>query len=93
MKRAIKREEIYKRIDAERDRQERLHPILKLKKDQDDEIKTITTLINNGEMLAVLVEELGEVARALQGEGKLDEELIQMAAVCCRWLEYKDPAE
>jgi len=93
MKRAIKRQEIYKRIDAERERQERLHPILKLKKDQDDEIKTITTLINNGEMLAVLVEELGEIGRALQGEGDLDEELIQLAAVCCRWLEYKDPAE
>lgn len=93
MKRAIKREEIYKRIDAERERQEILHPILKIKKNQDDEIKTITTIINNGEMLAVLVEELGEIGRALQGEGDLDEELIQLAAVCCRWLEYKDPAE
>lgn len=44
-------------------------------------------------MLAVLVEELGEIGRALQGEGDLDEELIQLAAVCVRWLEYKDPAE
>lgn len=66
---------------------------MKIKKEQDDEIKTITTIINNGEMLAVLVEELGEIGRALQGEGDLDEELIQLAAVCVRWLEYKDPAE
>lgn len=68
-----------------------MHPILRIKKDQDDEIKAMTAIINNSEMLAVLVEELGEVARALQGEGSLDEELIQMAAVCCRWLEYKNP--
>lgn len=53
----------------------------------------MTTLINNGEMLTILVEELGDIARALQGEGNLDEELIQTAATCIRWLEYKDPAE
>ena len=53
----------------------------------------MTTIINNGEMLAVLVEEIGEVGRALQGEGDLTEELIQMAAECIRWLEYKYPTE
>jgi len=42
-------------------------------------------------MLAILVEEIGEVARALQGEGSLEEELIQVASVCVRWLEIKDP--
>jgi NTP pyrophosphatase (non-canonical NTP hydrolase) len=53
----------------------------------------MTTIINNGEILAVLVEEIGEIGRALQGEGDLSEELIHVAAVCIRWLEYKDPAE
>jgi NTP pyrophosphatase (non-canonical NTP hydrolase) len=67
--------------------------MLKLKKEQNDEIQTMTTIINNGEILAVLVEEIGEIGRALQGEGDLTEELIQAAAVCIRWLEYKDPAE
>jgi hypothetical protein len=67
--------------------------MLKIKKEHQEEIKTMTTIINNGEMLAVLVEEIGEIGRALQGEGDLSEELIHAAAVCIRWLEYKDPAE
>jgi NTP pyrophosphatase (non-canonical NTP hydrolase) len=37
--------------------------------------------------LAILVEEVGEIAQALQGEGSLEEELVQLAAVCVRWLE------
>jgi NTP pyrophosphatase (non-canonical NTP hydrolase) len=37
--------------------------------------------------LAILVEEVGEIAAALQGEGDLEEELIQLAAVCVRWME------
>lgn len=37
--------------------------------------------------LAILVEEVGEIAQALQGEGDLQEELVQLAAVCVRWLE------
>jgi NTP pyrophosphatase (non-canonical NTP hydrolase) len=53
----------------------------------------MTAIINNSEMLAVLVEEVGEIGRALQGEGVLDDELVQLAAVCIRWLEYKNPAE
>ena len=36
---------------------------------------------------AVLVEEVGEVASALQGDGDLEEELMQLASVCVRWLE------
>ena len=37
--------------------------------------------------LAILVEEVGEIAQALQGEGDLQEELMQLASVCVRWLE------
>ena len=37
--------------------------------------------------LSVLVEEVGEIASAIQGEGNLEEELIQLASVCIRWLE------
>lgn len=39
---------------------------------------------------SILVEEVLEVIRALQGEGKIQEELIHVAAVCCRWLEAYD---
>ena len=37
--------------------------------------------------LEVLIEEVGEVAMALQGEGNLEDELIQVASVCMRWIE------
>jgi NTP pyrophosphatase (non-canonical NTP hydrolase) len=37
--------------------------------------------------LAVLSEELGEVGGAIQGDGSLIEELVQVAAVSIRWLE------
>lgn len=43
--------------------------------------------IPKGKELTVLVEEVGEVARAMQGDGNLDDELVQVAAVCTRWLE------
>lgn len=36
---------------------------------------------------AILIEEVGEVGAALQGQGNLIEELVQVAAVCVRWLE------
>lgn len=41
------------------------------------------------EYLAILVEEVGEVATAIQLKDKdnLKEELIHIAAVCTRWLE------
>lgn len=91
--RGIKRSDIFNAIELERDRQDKLHPLCKLKKDQDTEIQTMTCIINNSEMLTVLVEEIGEIARALQGEGNLEEELIQAASVCVRWLEVKDPSD
>ena len=37
--------------------------------------------------LAILTEEFLEVVKALQGEGDLKEELIQLAAYSMRWLE------
>lgn len=42
----------------------------------------------HSEALAVLVEEVGEVARALQEGAGLEEELLQTAAFCIRWLEH-----
>jgi NTP pyrophosphatase (non-canonical NTP hydrolase) len=42
---------------------------------------------NKTNRLAILAEEMGEIAAALQGEGSLEEELVQLAAVCVRWLE------
>jgi NTP pyrophosphatase (non-canonical NTP hydrolase) len=49
--------------------------------------------IQTQELLAVLIEEVGEVGRALQGESNLEEELIHVASVCIRWLEIKDPVD
>lgn len=89
----IKRSDIFEAIIKERERQDVLHPLCKLKKSDDKEVKIMATLINNNEMLAVLVEEIGEIARALQGEGNLEEEMIQAAAVIVRWLEIKDPSD
>lgn len=37
--------------------------------------------------LAIVTEELGEVAAAMQGDGILVDELVQLAASCVRWLE------
>jgi len=37
--------------------------------------------------LAILVEEVGEIAQAMQGDGSLEEELVHLASVCVRWLE------
>jgi hypothetical protein len=43
---------------------------------------------NWGMGLAVLMEEVGEVAMSLQDDGVVDpEELVQVAAVCVAWLE------
>ena len=38
---------------------------------------------------AILVEEVGEIAQALQqrDNGNLEEELVHLASVCVRWLE------
>jgi hypothetical protein len=41
----------------------------------------------NGVKLPVLIEEVGEVAMAMQGHGNLRRELIQVAAVAAAWAE------
>jgi hypothetical protein len=82
----LDRKIIFDLIDEERDRQDVIHPIIKRKYD-DKNVELIANLIDQTDFLAVLVEEIGEVARAMQGEGSLREELIQTASVCVRWLE------
>lgn len=63
--------EIFNRIINERKRQDILHPNN-----------------NKADYLAILIEEVGEVGQALQEQGLgLEEELIQIASVCVRWLE------
>ena len=59
----------------------------KTKKSDNPDIVAIENLIVYSEFLAILVEEVGEVAKALQGEGDFKEELIQVASVCVRILE------
>jgi hypothetical protein len=77
----------------ERERQDKLHPMGKIKT-QDPELLTVAKYIRQNDFLAVLIEEVGEVGKACQGDGKLAEELIQVASVAIRWLEQiKDPAD
>lgn len=59
-------------ILKERIRQDRIHP--------DNDLS---------DYLAILVEEVGEIARAIQLRDidNLIEELIQLSAVCIRWME------
>jgi NTP pyrophosphatase (non-canonical NTP hydrolase) len=83
----MERETIFSLIDEERDRQDLLHPRPLRKKSHNEDVEIIANLIDQTEFLTVLVEEIGEVARALQGEGSLKEELVQVASVCTRWLE------
>lgn len=52
--------------------------------------------ITEGEKLAVLVEEVGEVAKALnelESKERLRAELVQIAAVACSWGETLYPEE
>lgn len=55
---------------------------------ENNDINAIVNIILYSEFLAVLVEEVGEVGKAMQGDGNLEEELIQVASVCVRLLEY-----
>jgi DnaJ-domain-containing protein 1 len=89
----ITREEIFQAILEERERQDKLHPTLNFKKSDDPEIQALRHMIICNEFLAVLVEEVGEVASALQGEGSIRDELVQVAAVCVKWLEKIKSAE
>lgn len=81
------RYEIFLAIEKERERQDVLHPLLKTKTKSQDEAHLIKNYFLMADMLAVLVEEVGEVASALQGDGDLKAELIQVASVCVRALE------
>jgi hypothetical protein len=83
----VNREEIFYLINQERERQDMLYPIPKLNKTETDDIKAVQNIILQHDFLMVLIEEVGEVGTALQGEGDLQEELIQVASVCIRWLE------
>jgi NTP pyrophosphatase (non-canonical NTP hydrolase) len=61
-------------------------------KTQDPELLTVAKYIRQNDFLSVLMEEVGEVASACQGDGDLVEELIQVASVAIRWLEQiKEP--
>lgn len=69
---------IFERIAAERKRQ-----LAKFPHEAED---------TDAVSLAILVEEVGEVARALNDDDTgehLDEELVQVAAVAVKWLERR----
>lgn len=50
-------------------------------------------ILNNSELLSIIVEKLGDVSKALQGEKDLESELLGLATTCVRWLEVKDPSD
>lgn len=83
----IERQEIFKLIEQERERQDKLHPLPKRKKTEDADVDAVSALIFHNEFSVVLTEEFLEVVRALQGEGSLKDELVQVASVCVRWIE------
>ena len=81
---------IYEEIDTERLRQERL-------KSEGRFDFTCANIPSHALALSVLVEEVGEAARALMGQegfvrdgGDLRKELIQIAAVTVAWIEKVD---
>lgn len=66
-----------------------MHPTAEFKNDNGSDVEVMHNFILTNEFLSVLVEEIGEVAKALQGEGSIEDELIHVASVCVRWLEYR----
>lgn len=76
---AVRRDKVIRGIHAERDRQQQLL--------DEGEIRfnCASPNIDDGERLAVLMEEVGEVARAFMDGTRYDayEELVQVAAVAC----------
>lgn len=81
------RDEIFLAIEMERERQEILHPLPKIKKTDNPDIWAMEQIILSAEFMAILAEEVGEVGSALQGDSDLQTELIHVASVCVRWLE------
>jgi NTP pyrophosphatase (non-canonical NTP hydrolase) len=80
-------EEIIHAIVHERARQDKIHPMGKMKKGTLSDSEIMHNYMITNDLFAVLIEEVGEIGRALQGEGDLREELIQVASVCVRFLE------
>jgi hypothetical protein len=82
-------------VSLERDRQERLRADGKFAWTAADSVNPCTgNYILRAEVLAVLVEEVGEVARVvcdgLADQVKLRAELCDTAAVCVAWIERLD---
>lgn len=83
----IDRHDIFRAIETERERQEQMHPTPIIKTTENAEVKAVAHFLYLNEMLSILIEEVGEVGSAMQGDGDLAEELTHVAAVCVRWLE------
>lgn len=75
------RKEIIEAIAKERQRQQ----------DKHGEWSVASPFISDGDRLAILIEEVGEVGKAMQEHDphsdSLRAELVQVAAVCVAWLE------
>jgi NTP pyrophosphatase (non-canonical NTP hydrolase) len=82
-----RRQDVLAEVGRERSRQEQLKAKGKFTYTCADAEMT------DGQRLAVLVEEVGEVARAMNDGKGLREELIQVAAVAVAWVEAIDTPE
>lgn len=93
----MRRSEVFGRIDIERGRQDAKFPGQWAAFDQrtmiePGELKSAPSNLARSdafEMLAILTEEVGEVARSIieRDDGNLTTELVQVAAVVTAWLE------
>lgn len=81
------REKIFEAIENEIAKQEIFLPKPTVKKSESPEVQAIAHYLWLTDVLAVLIKEIGGLGEALMGEKDLKEELVQVTALCIRWLE------
>jgi hypothetical protein len=83
----MEKAEIFELLEKEMYRQANVHPRPIVRENESAEVKAIAHYLWLTDMLAVLISEVGEVGKALQGEKELEGALIKVSGVCTRWLE------
>lgn len=83
----MEKAEIFELIEKEMIRQANKLPRPIIRENESPEVKAIAHYLWLTDMLAVLISEVGEVGKALQGEKELEGALIKVSGVCSCWLE------
>ncbi len=83
----MEKTEIFELIEKEMYRQANKNPRPIVRESESAEVKAIAHYLWLTDMLAVLISEVGEVGKALQGEKDLQGALIKVSGMCCSWLE------